>query len=239
MSDRSRQSHPVPDHVGDLLDHVVTVDGVLDHVERANNELSDERDWLWTNMLSGDDPEYIGATSAVVCPALHAFCEAFEQRERKANEAEEAATARQGGLPPGESLNMALQPPHDAALHAMGPTNNDAEEVTADTITLNKFWWLLLARKRYWHRQEETPVNTFVKAWQLLERRQQMAEAGMAEMYWLVELLLQEEFADIFPTNFAPEHWYQLLQADFQEEDCKILFLLDFDRGRHLDPLQA
>ncbi|KAG6032404.1 hypothetical protein E4U19_007474 [Claviceps sp. Clav32 group G5] len=219
MSDRPRQSRLV----------------AIDHVGGANtdNELNQwiaEMDWFWEVMFSGEYPEDPGERSAVVCPALHAFCEAFERHEAN----ERAAAAARGCIPPGEYHNTALHTPHDAAFHAMGPTNNSyniGEAVTADTITLNRFWMLLRAQER-WHRQEETHGNTFVKAWELLERRQEMADVGMAEMDWFPVLLLREEFAGIFPTYFTVEQWYRLLQANFHEEDCKILFLLDLDCTR-------
>ncbi|KAG6061838.1 hypothetical protein E4U17_007265 [Claviceps sp. LM77 group G4] len=222
MSDRPRQSRRVLDHI----------EGVFDCIHGASryNRLPGEWDRLWTNMFSGEYPELPGKLSAVYYPALHAFCEAIEQNEAH----ERAAAAAQRGMPPGEPHNTAFQTPHGAAFYAMGPIAdpyNVGEAVTTDTITLNKFW-LRLQAPEGWQRQEETPVNTFDKAWLLLERRQQMAEAGMPEMKWFLVLLLQEEFAGIFPTNFTAEQWYRLLQANFHEEDCKILFLLDLDRCR-------
>ncbi|KAG6135732.1 hypothetical protein E4U28_005245 [Claviceps purpurea] len=202
---------------------------VRGHVERTNCNRSDEIVYIWTTMFSGEIPNYAGEGYAVVCPALHAFCEAFERHEAK----EEAA--RRGGLPLGEFYNTAFPSPRYAALHAMGPMRdsyNDTEDVTADTIILDRFWWLYLQRLQ---RQEETPVNTFVKAWLLLERREEMTETGMgrmAEVDRLLELLIDEEFAGLFPLTFAPEKWCRLLDADFSKEDCKILFLLHLDYFR-------
>ncbi|KAG6124279.1 hypothetical protein E4U12_008401 [Claviceps purpurea] len=211
------------------------------------DEQSQEEHLLWTTMLSGESSEYAQRSHATVCSALHLFCGAFERREaaRKANEA--AAAARRGSLPPAEPHNTALQPPHghDAALHevhAMGPTNdtsNDDKVVTADdhAITLDRFWKLLLER---WKKHEETwdPATTFGEARRVLQRRKEMARAGIKDLDFLVEMLLSEYGAGhvhLFPTMLTPKQWYQLL-ADFDRDECKILFLLDCDfyRKAHL-----
>ncbi|KAG6029164.1 hypothetical protein E4U40_000659 [Claviceps sp. LM458 group G5] len=205
---------------------------------QVNDEQFDAEHLLWTNMLSGESSEYARQSYATVCSALHPFCEAFERREARVEKEKVAAAARRGDLPPGEPHNTALQPSHghDAALHTIGPkndTSNDDKVVTADTMTLDRFWSLLLD---YWQRREGIwdPTTTFDKLREVLQRRKEMAKAGIVALDFLLEMLMGEfgaQHAYLFPTMLTPEQWCQLL-ADFSREDCKILFLLDLDSSR-------
>ncbi|KAG6089555.1 hypothetical protein E4U15_002375 [Claviceps sp. LM218 group G6] len=209
---------------------------------RVNDGPLKEEQLLWTNMLSMEYPEHAGETYAAVCSALRLFCKVFEQREVRVADVEVAAAARRGGLPPGEPQNTALQSPHghDATLHAIVPTNdtsNDDKVVTADAITLDRFWELLLAS---WKKKEKKwdPANTFDKARTLLQRRKEMARQGIVELDLLLEMLISEygeDHAHLFPAMLTPRQWYQLLD-EFSREDCQILFLLDFDYHRKAHP---
>ncbi|KAG6155266.1 hypothetical protein E4U51_008520 [Claviceps purpurea] len=68
--------------------------------------------------------------------------------------------------------------------------------------------------------------------WRLLECHQQMAEAGegdMARTDRLLDLLLKEEFAGLFPMVLTKEQWTQIFLADFEVEDCKMLYVMEME----------
>ncbi|KAG5953807.1 hypothetical protein E4U58_000284 [Claviceps cyperi] len=109
---------------------------------------------------------------------------------------------------------------------------NEPELLEARTkilVILDSFWTKILKHPR---RHEPLTMTPFDMARRLLERQKQMAEAGegrMAQIDRLLDLLLQEELVGLFPMVLTKEQWVQLFLADFELEDCKILYILEME----------
>ncbi|KAG5956421.1 hypothetical protein E4U58_006593 [Claviceps cyperi] len=191
---------------------------VEDRVEGVFDELYADMEVLWTRFFSEEFPGYAGERSTVDCPALIAFCEAFERRDVLEEEREL------------RNLNVPLRNPQAAAYYNVVLANdryNDAEGAMTEARLLDAlggFWYIIMGRLQ---RHEGMRMTAFDLVWRLLECRKQMAEAGWAGVYGLLDLLLSEEFRGLFPMLLTIDQWNQLFQVGFDEEDCKILFLLE------------
>ncbi|KAG5935869.1 hypothetical protein E4U59_005320 [Claviceps monticola] len=191
---------------------------IEDRVEGVFDQLYADMEALWTSLFSEEFPGYAGERSTVVCPALIAFCEALERRDVLEEEREI------------HNLNVHLKNTGAAAYYNVVLTNdryNDAEGAMTEARLLDAldgFWYIIMRRLQ---RHERMMMTAFDLVWRLLERRKQMAEAGLAEVYGLLDLLLSEEFRGLFPMLLTTDQWNQLFQVGFSEEDCKILFLLE------------
>ncbi|KAG5962328.1 hypothetical protein E4U57_007098 [Claviceps arundinis] len=188
------------------------------HVEGVFDELYADMEALWKSLFSEEFPGYAGERSTVVCPALIAFCEAFERRDILEEEREL------------HRLNVPLRNPRAAAYYNVVLANDrytDADGAMTEARLLDAlggFWDIIMGRLQ---RHEGMTMTAFDLVWRLLERRKQMAEAGVAEVYGLLDFLLSEEFRGLFPMLLTTDQWNQLLQVGFDVEDCKILFLLE------------
>ncbi|KAG5961198.1 hypothetical protein E4U56_003960 [Claviceps arundinis] len=92
---------------------------------------------------------------------------------------------------------------------------------------LYDFWYEIREQPQ---RHDQMTMPPFDMVWRLLERQQQMAEAGegrMARIDRLLDLLLQEEFAGLFPMILTRWQWAQIFLADFELEDYKMLYILE------------
>ncbi|KAG6150474.1 hypothetical protein E4U50_005187 [Claviceps purpurea] len=191
---------------------------IEDRVEGVFDQLYADMEALWTSLFSEEFPGYAGERSTVVCPALIAFCQAFERRDVLEEEREI------------HNLNVPLRNPRAAAYYNVVLANdryNDAEGAMTEARLLDALggvWHIIMGRLQ---RHEGMTMTAFDLVWRLLERRKQMAEAGFAEVYRLLDLLLSEEFRGLFPMLLTTAQWNELFQVGFDEEDCKILFLLE------------
>ncbi|KAG5991437.1 hypothetical protein E4U52_003625 [Claviceps spartinae] len=113
------------------------------------------------------------------------------------------------------------------------PIDEDAEELvearTKIFVILDGFWSRILQQPQ---RREEMTMTTFEMVWQLLERQKQMAQAGeghAARIDRLLDLLLREEFAALFPMVLTNDQWDEIFLADFDVEDCKMLYVMEME----------
>ncbi|KAG6061839.1 hypothetical protein E4U17_007266 [Claviceps sp. LM77 group G4] len=193
---------------------------IEDRVEGVFDELYANMEALWTSLFSEDFPGYAGERSTVVCPVLIAFCQAFERHDVLLEERELRA------------LNVPLRNPRATAYYSVVLANdryNDAEGAMTEARLLDAlggFWHIVMGRL---HRHEGMEMTAFDLVCRLLERRKQRADAGVADAYGLLDLLLSEEFGGLFPMLLTTDQWKELSRVDsgFEEEDCKLLFLLE------------
>ncbi|KAG6109161.1 hypothetical protein E4U13_006086 [Claviceps humidiphila] len=195
-------------------------ESIPEHVHDAFQELYHHMEWDWYRLLelkSRDTlPEF---DDYAVMPSLIDFSEAYERRE-----ANEGAIAQ---FPPtirdeinyGETVAWLYE--HD---------NEEPELREAKfeiTVVLYDFWNEIREQPQ---RHDQMTMSPFDMVWRLLERQQQMTEAGegrMARIERLLDLLLQEEFIGLFPMTLTRWQWAQIFLADFELEDCKMLYILE------------
>ncbi|KAG5948381.1 hypothetical protein E4U60_002058 [Claviceps pazoutovae] len=195
MADRETQSHLVRN----------SLDGAC--IEDAEEAKAFLRQYL----CPGVHPRLMDEASPAMCMAIQAFYEAAEQCRNNEEE------AQREGLPTGEIHYLALQPPDEAAFHAMGlPTTgafNDGRAAPTKT--------------------------TFEKVRDFLDHRQrqqvEFLAAGMnvQEIRWYRERLTSEQCSDFFPLDFTWAQWTQLLH-DFPKEDCHYICLKEREHWRFI-----
>ncbi|KAG6043220.1 hypothetical protein E4U39_004804 [Claviceps sp. Clav50 group G5] len=199
-------------------------ENIPQHVHDAYHELYHhmERDWYGLLELAYEDtiPEL---DDYAIMPSLIAFNMACERREANAG-----ATAQQN-FP----LTIRDEIGYDEGVAWLYESDNEEPgEIEARTrilAVLAGFWSQILEQLQRHDRMTMTPFDV---AWRLLGRQQQMAQAGegrMARIDRLLDLLLQEEFAGLFPMVLTKEQWTELFLADFELEDCKILYILEMN----------
>ncbi|KAG5914488.1 hypothetical protein E4U61_005634 [Claviceps capensis] len=153
-------------------------------------------------LCPGVHPRLMDEASPATCMAMQAF---YEAAERCRNNDEEA---QREGLPTGEIHYLALQPPDEAAFHAMGlPTTGafDDGRAAPTNTTFEKVRNFLDYRKRF---------------------RLVLLTAGLnvEATRWFCERLTSEQCSDFFPLDFTWAQWTQLLH-DFPTEDCHYICL--------------
>ncbi|KAG5961199.1 hypothetical protein E4U57_000693 [Claviceps arundinis] len=189
------------------------------HVHDAFQELHHHMEGDWNGLLElayGDTlPE---SDDYAFMPSLIDFSMACERRE-----ANEGTTSQ---LPP--TIHDEID---DEAVAWLYESDNEEPEVTEARTSilavLGGFWTQILEQPQ---RHDQMTMTPFDMVWRLLERQNQMAEAGegrMARVDRLLDLLLQEEFVGLFPMVLTKEQWAQLFLADFELEDCKMLYILE------------
>ncbi|KAG5942704.1 hypothetical protein E4U59_000932 [Claviceps monticola] len=186
MADRETESYPV---------HYAHEGACIEDAEEA-------KAFLRQYLCPGVHPRLMDEASPAMCMAIQAF---YNAAERCRNNEEEA---QREGLPTGEIHYLALQPPDEAAFHAMGlPTTGAFNDGRA------------------------TPTKTtFEKVRDFLDHRQHhrvvLLEAGinMQDFQWFFERLTSEQCSDFFPLDFAWAQWIQLLH-DYPKEDCHYIFM--------------
>ncbi|KAG6285097.1 hypothetical protein E4U09_007473 [Claviceps aff. purpurea] len=120
----------------------------------------------------------------------------------------------------------------DAAAWLYDDEEPETEMIEARTkifVVLDGFWSRILQQPQ---RHEKMTMTPFVMVWRLLECHQKMAEAGeghTARIDRLLDLLLKEEFAGLFPMVLTKEQWTQIFLADFEVEDCKMLYVMEME----------
>ncbi|KAG6110837.1 hypothetical protein E4U31_005272 [Claviceps sp. LM219 group G6] len=190
------------------------------HVHDAYHELYHHLEGDWYRLLelkSGDTlPEF---DDYAVMPSLIDFSEACERRR-----ANEGATSQ---LPPtihdeighGETV---------AWLYELDNEEPELRDAKFEIVVVLYGFWNGIREQPQRHDQMTMPA--FDMVWRLLERQQQMAEAGegrMARIERLLDLLLHEEFTGLFPMTLTRWQWAQIFLADFELEDCKMLYILE------------
>ncbi|KAG6192592.1 hypothetical protein E4U10_004107 [Claviceps purpurea] len=200
----------------------VSMDGINEdnpeHVGDAYRELYHdmERDWFRLFELAYGDtlPEF---DDYATMPILIAFSEAWKRRE--ANEGTTAQLTLRDEMYYSEVA---------ASLYEFDHEEPEMVEATARILVgLDGFWSRIVEKPQ---RHDQMTMTPFAMVWRLLERQKQMAEAGeepVARIDRLLDLLLKEEFAGLFPMVLTKEQWTQIFLADFEVEDCKMLYLLD------------
>ncbi|KAG6110835.1 hypothetical protein E4U31_005270 [Claviceps sp. LM219 group G6] len=196
------------------------------HVDDTYHELYNDlyrdmgRDWYGLLELKSQDtlPEF---DNYAIMPSLIAFSVACERRQ-----ANEGATSQ---LP----LTIRDEIGYGEAAACLYESDNEEAEViearTRILVVLDGFWTQILEHPR---RCEPLTMTPFDMVRRLLERQQEIAEAGegrMARIDRLLDLLLQEEFIGLFPMVLTKEQWAQLFRVDFELEDCKMLYLLEME----------
>ncbi|KAG5955871.1 hypothetical protein E4U57_007099 [Claviceps arundinis] len=149
-------------------------------------------------------------------PILLAFSEAYKRREAN------------GGTTAQLTLRDEMYYSETAAsLYHKNDEPGMVEAMTRIFVVLDGFWSRIVEQPQ---RHDQMTMTPFVMVWRLLEIQQQMAEAGeghTARIDRLLDFLLQEEFAGLFPMVLTKEQWDQIFLADFDVEDCKMLYLLE------------
>ncbi|KAG6020662.1 hypothetical protein E4U40_005938 [Claviceps sp. LM458 group G5] len=187
-----------------------------EHVNDAYRELYHDMKGDWLRLLGvayGDTLDY------ATMPILLAFSEAYIRRE--ANEA--AGTTAQ--------LTLRDEMYYSETAASLYEFDNEEpggiEARTRILVVLDGFWSRIVEQPQ---RHEPLTMTLFGMAWRLLGRQQQMAQAGegrMARIDRLLDLLLREEFAGLFPMMLTKLQWAQIFLAGFELEDCKMLYLLE------------
>ncbi|KAG6061833.1 hypothetical protein E4U17_007260 [Claviceps sp. LM77 group G4] len=176
-----------------------------DHVQHAVEgayitDAEEAKAFLRQYLCPGVHPRLTNEECPAMCMATQAFYEAAE----RCRENEEKA--RREGLPTGEIHYVALQPPDEAAFHAMRLPTNDPRNAPTKT--------------------------TFAKVRDFLDCRQRKrlellaAHMSMEAIQCHFEYLTHELCADFFPLDFTWAQWIQLLH-DFPKEDCRHLCLAE------------
>ncbi|KAG6061844.1 hypothetical protein E4U17_007271 [Claviceps sp. LM77 group G4] len=191
-----------------------------EHVQETYRELYRGMKTDWVELLSlayGDTLTELGGYETM--PTLFASSEAYIRRE--AGEAE--GTTAQFTLRDEMFYSETV-----ASLYEFD--NEEPGVIEARTrilVVLDGFWSRIVAQPQ---RHEPLTMTPFDMVWRLLERQQQMAEAGedrMTRIDRLLDLLLQEEFAGLFPMVLTKQQWVQIFLAGFELEYCKMLYLLE------------
>ncbi|KAG6188580.1 hypothetical protein E4U25_001419 [Claviceps purpurea] len=188
-----------------------------EHINDAYHELYQHMEGDWHGLLQlayGDTlPEF---DDHATMPMLLAFSEAWKRR--KANE---GTTAQ---------LTLRHEMYYSVAASLYEFRNEEPEMIEARTkifVVLDGFWSRILQQPQ---RHDPLTMTPFAMVWRLLECHQQMAAAGeghTARIDRLLDLLLKEEFAGLFPMVLTKEQWAQIFLADFELEDCKMLYILE------------
>ncbi|KAG6121625.1 hypothetical protein E4U13_004231 [Claviceps humidiphila] len=187
------------------------------HVQDAYDQLYHHMEGDWHGLLElayGDTlPE---SDEYDTMPILLAFSEAYKRREAN------------GGTTAQLTLRDEMYYSETAAsLYHNNDEPGMVEAMTRIFVVLDGFWSRIVEQPQ---RHDQMTMTPFVMVWRLLEIQQQMAEAGegnTARIDRLLDFLLQEEFAGLFPMLLTKEQWNQIFLADFEVEDCKMLYLLD------------
>ncbi|KAG6106661.1 hypothetical protein E4U14_004492 [Claviceps sp. LM454 group G7] len=156
-------------------------------------------------LCPGVHPRLMNEASPAMCMATQAFYEAAEWCRKNEED------ARREGLPTGDIHYVALQPPDEAAFHAMWlPTNRPRNAPTKTTLE---------------------------KVRDFLDRRQRQrlellaANFSMEAIRCHFEYLTYELCASFFPLDFTWAQWIQLLH-DFPKEDCHHICLAEREYWR-------
>ncbi|KAG6106394.1 hypothetical protein E4U14_004625 [Claviceps sp. LM454 group G7] len=186
------------------------------HVEDAYDQLYHDMEGDWHGLLElayGDTlPE---SDEYDTMPILLAFSEAYKRREANGE-----TTAQL-------TLRDEMYYSETAASLYHNEEPEMVEAMTRIFVVLDRFWSRIVEQPQ---RHDQMTMTPFVMVWRLLEIQQQMAEAGeghAARIGRLLYFLLQEEFVGLFPMVLTKEQWDQIFLADFEVEDCKMLYLLD------------
>ncbi|KAG6061840.1 hypothetical protein E4U17_007267 [Claviceps sp. LM77 group G4] len=203
----------------------------IDNIDNVYNECPDhvwvafqrlyrhmEGDWYVLLKLAYGDtlPELDGYA---IMPSLIAFRMACERREAdERNTTQLPLTIRdENEIDYGETV---------ASLHDL--EDPGLQDMRWEFLTVLSDFWVQI--KEQPQRYEPLTMTPFDMVWRLLERQQQMTEADegrMTRIDRLLDLLLQEEFAGLFPMVLTKEQWAQIFLAGFELEDCKILYILE------------
>ncbi|KAG5931957.1 hypothetical protein E4U59_007811 [Claviceps monticola] len=190
------------------------------HVDHAYQELYRHMEGDWIRLLElayGDMLPELDDYAAI--PRLIAFGMACKRRE-----AGEGDTMQ----PPPTIRDVIDQDETIAWLYESENKEPELREATSEILGLvDDFWYGLQEQPQ---RHELSTMTPFDMVKRLLERQKQMAEAGeghTARIDRLLDLLLQDEFAGLFPMVLTKEQWTQIFLADFEFEDCKILYILE------------
>ncbi|KAG6199707.1 hypothetical protein E4U35_006528 [Claviceps purpurea] len=190
------------------------------HVDDAYHHLYHEMEEDWCGLLDlahGDTLPVIDDCSTEPIGILLTFSEAYKRRE--ANEGTTAQLTLHGEMYYIDAATWLYK-------------DEEPEMIEARTkifVVLDGFWSRIVEKPQ---RHEQMTMTPFAMVWRLLECHQQMAEAGegdMARTDRLLDLLLKEEFAGLFPMVLTKEQWTQIFLADFEVEDCKMLYVMEME----------
>ncbi|KAG6286360.1 hypothetical protein E4U09_006768 [Claviceps aff. purpurea] len=210
MPDRPR---PTRESVTVSIDYIY--DSIPQHVYDAYQDLYHHMEEDWHRLLElrhGDTlPE---ADDYAVIPSLIAFSMACERRE-----ADEVPLIIRDEIGYGEAV---------AWLYDSENREPELREVIFQILaSVGDFWYQIQEQPQ---RHDLMTMTPFDMVWRLLERQKQMAEAGeghTARIDRLLDLLLQEEFVGLFPMVLTRVQWARIFLADFELEDCKMLYILE------------
>ncbi|KAG6179470.1 hypothetical protein E4U36_005592 [Claviceps purpurea] len=212
------QPRPTRESVTVSIDYIY--DSIPQHVEDAYQDLYHHMEGDWHRLLElrhGDTlPEF---DDYAVIPSLIAFSMACERREADEGDTAQLPLIIRDEIGYGEAV---------AWLYESENRDPELREVIFQILaSVGDFWHQIREHPR---RHEPLTMIPFHMVWRLLERQKQMAEAGeghTARTDRLLGLLLQEEFVGLFPMVLTKEQWARIFLADFELEDCKMLYILE------------
>ncbi|KAG6243333.1 hypothetical protein E4U25_001420 [Claviceps purpurea] len=214
MPDRPR---PTRESVTVSMDYIY--DSIPQHVDDAYQDLYHymEGDWYALLELAHGDtlPEL---NDYAVIPSLIAFSMAWERQEADEGDTAQLPLIIRDEIRCGEAV---------AWLYESEDREPELTEVKTQIIALGEFWDEIREQPQ---RHDLMTMTPFDMVWRLLERQKQMAAAGeghTARIDRLLDLLLQEEFVGLFPMVLTKEQWARIFLADFELEDCKMLYILE------------
>ncbi|KAG6129322.1 hypothetical protein E4U12_004743 [Claviceps purpurea] len=214
MPDRPR---PTRESVTVSMDYIY--DSIPQHVDDAYQDLylHMEGDWYALLELAHGDtlPEL---NDYAVIPSLIAFSMAWERQGADERDTAQLPLIIRDEIRCGEAV---------AWLYESEDREPELTEVKTQIIALGEFWDEIREQPQ---RHDLMTMTPFDMVWRLLERQKQMAEAGeghTARIDRLLDLLLQEEFVGLFPMVLTKEQWARIFLADFELEDCKMLYILE------------
>ncbi|KAG6286361.1 hypothetical protein E4U09_006769 [Claviceps aff. purpurea] len=211
----------VDDAYHDFLQHVDDAyHDFLQHVDDAYHDLYHymEGDWYELLELAHGDTLPVFNDYAVI-PSLIAFSMAWERQEADEGDTAQLPLIIRDEIRYGESV---------AWLYESEDREPELREVKTQIMaSVGEFWYEIREQPQ---RHDLMTMTPFDMVWRLLERQKQMAEAGeghTARIDRLLDLLLQEEFVGLFPMVLTKEQWARIFLADFELEDCKMLYILE------------
>ncbi|KAG5925411.1 hypothetical protein E4U60_000511 [Claviceps pazoutovae] len=215
MSNRPR---PTRESVTVSIDYIY--ESIPQHVDDAYQELYYlmEEDWYGLLALAHGGTLLVIDDYAIL-PSLIAFSMACERREAEEGEIAQLPLILRYDTGYGKTIDW---------LYEYENQEPGLRQAMYEILkSLGDFWYKIREQPQ---RHEPLTTTPFNMVWRLLERQKQMAEAGeghMARIDRLLDLLLQGEFAGLFPMVLTTVQWTRIFLADFELEDCKMLYTLE------------
>ncbi|KAG6301034.1 hypothetical protein E4U45_003524 [Claviceps purpurea] len=193
---------------------------IPEHVDDAYQDLylHMEGDWYALLELAHGDT-LLEFDDYAVFPSLIAFSMACERREADEGDTAQLRLIIRDEILYGEAV---------AWLYESEDREPELTEAKSQIMGFVGDFWYAIGEQH--QRHDLTTMTPFDMVWRLLECHQQMAAAGeghTARIDRLLDLLVQEEFLGLFPMMLTKEQWARIFLADFELENCKMLYILE------------